>query len=125
MTVKATKEIEMNIPGFTAETSVYKTNGYYRAMAGTPNALEDGRGVLPQLPIGFCQANCDMINDPFLREVCEIQCIERLGDGGSGGGGVHYCHPTCGPCHPDALSPSGYSMTCRYYDCTTEKVDCG
>lgn len=27
----------MNIPGFTAETSLYKTGGHYRAMAGAPN----------------------------------------------------------------------------------------
>jgi hypothetical protein len=29
----------MSMPGFTADTSLYRTSGHYRAMAGTPNAL--------------------------------------------------------------------------------------
>src|SRR5687767_5778761 len=29
----------MNMPGFTADISLYKTSGHYRAMGGTPNAL--------------------------------------------------------------------------------------
>jgi hypothetical protein len=37
----------MNIPGFTAEASVYKTPGNYQ-MAGTPNDLAGKRGVVPQ-----------------------------------------------------------------------------
>jgi hypothetical protein len=40
----------MNMPGFTAEASDYKTPGNYR-MAGTPNDWAGSRGVLPQ---GFC-----------------------------------------------------------------------
>lgn len=28
----------MNMPGFTAEASLYTTSGHYRAMAGTPDA---------------------------------------------------------------------------------------
>jgi hypothetical protein len=43
----------MNIPGFTAETSLYNASGHYRAMAGPPNTLVNGRGVLPQL-FGYC-----------------------------------------------------------------------
>src|SRR5216683_5494663 len=115
----------MNLPGFAAETSLYRTSGHYRAMAGAPNALVDGRGVLPQLPIGFCQANCDSIADTFLRTVCEIQCIERLGGGDSGGGAGQFCRPKCGPCRRDPRSPSGFSSTCRNPDCSTEKIDCG
>ncbi len=38
----------INMPGFTAETSLYKTSGRYR-IAGTPNDLGGSRGVLPQL----------------------------------------------------------------------------
>ena len=49
----------MNMPGFTAETSLYKTRRQYPAVAGTPNALVGSQGVLPQLPIGFCMADCD------------------------------------------------------------------
>jgi hypothetical protein len=38
----------MNMPGFTGETSLYKTSGHYR-IVGTPNDLLGSRGVLPQL----------------------------------------------------------------------------
>jgi hypothetical protein len=41
----------MNIPGFTAEASVYKTPGNYQ-MAGTGNDLRH-RGAVPQ--ISFCR----------------------------------------------------------------------
>jgi hypothetical protein len=38
----------MNIPGFTAEASVYKTPGSYQ-MAGIPINLTGNRGVVPQM----------------------------------------------------------------------------
>jgi hypothetical protein len=39
----------MNMPGFTGETSLYKTSGHYRAMAGTPNVLVAGALTLALL----------------------------------------------------------------------------
>ena len=52
----------MNIPGFTAETSLYGTTGNYRAMAGAPDSFADGRGVVPaELPddaCNECRLNC-------------------------------------------------------------------
>jgi hypothetical protein len=36
----------MNLPGFTAEASLYKTNGHYRSSAGSFSA--DGNAVAPQ-----------------------------------------------------------------------------
>jgi hypothetical protein len=56
----------MNIPGFTAEASVYKTPGNYQ-MAGTPNDLAGNRGVVPQM-----SAPC---NRMFRR------CIQATGGG--------------------------------------------
>jgi hypothetical protein len=49
----------MNIPGFTAEASVYKTPGNYQ-MAGTPNDLAGNRGVVPQISdlCGHTAAKC-------------------------------------------------------------------
>ena len=38
----------MNMPGFTAEASLYKTKVHYR-IAGTPDDLMDSRAILPQL----------------------------------------------------------------------------
>jgi hypothetical protein len=50
---------EMNIPGFTAEASVYKNPGNYQ-MAGTPNDLAGNRGVVPQMsaPCWKMYRNC-------------------------------------------------------------------
>ncbi len=78
----------MNMPGFTAEASLYNTGGHYR-MAGAPNHLVGSRGVLPQLPIGFCMADCDFIHrdDPFLASVCKLGCFGQQDGGGTGGGG--------------------------------------
>lgn len=42
----------MNMPGFTAEASVYRTRGHYW-VAGTPNDFAGGQGVLPQLSLGL------------------------------------------------------------------------
>jgi hypothetical protein len=49
----------INMPGFTADKSVYKTNGYYRLSAG--NADGSAREVLPMLgkTCGACRANSD------------------------------------------------------------------
>jgi hypothetical protein len=37
----------MNLPGFTADASLYRTSGHYRP-TGTLNVLVGDRGVLPQ-----------------------------------------------------------------------------
>jgi hypothetical protein len=50
----------MNMPGFTAVASLYKTSGHY-GFAGTLAALAAGRGVVAQLRpvgIGSCMARC-------------------------------------------------------------------
>ena len=88
----------MNMPGFTAETSLYKTSGHYR-MAGTPGDLLGSREVLPQLPIGFCMADCEFThpNDSILREHCKLGCLE----GGDPRGPIVISEPPeprCGPC---------------------------
>jgi hypothetical protein len=38
----------MNMPGFTADASLYKLSGHYR-VAGSPDALVGSRGILLQL----------------------------------------------------------------------------
>jgi hypothetical protein len=43
---------EMNIPGFTAEASLYQTHGHYR-VAGAPNNFAGGEEILPQLCVGL------------------------------------------------------------------------
>ena len=107
----------MNIPGFSAEASLHQSGSYYAANA-TNNHSSYGGVVVPQLPIGFCQANCDRIQDPFLSAVCRLQCLGQGGGGGGvGGGGGQVCRPGCGRCLPDDESPTGRSKTCILRNC--------
>ena len=78
----------MNMPGFTAETSLYRTAGRYHAIADPANGLVAGRRVLPQLPIGFCMADCDDQYEwgTLDNSVCKFNCMDS-GNGGAGGGG--------------------------------------
>jgi hypothetical protein len=66
----------MNIPGLSAESSLYRSSALYRS-ARAPVALPCRREIVPQLPIGFCMPNCDRIQDDFLRSVCELKCLEQ------------------------------------------------
>ncbi len=108
----------MNIPGFTAETSLYKTSGHYRAMAGTPNALVGGLGVLPQLkiPLFECQADCAFSPD---YNACIWQCFWDAPVGGGGGdpppGGG--CVQGYTMCKRDLVSPNSCFKYFRNSDC--------
>lgn len=82
----------MNIPGFTGETSLYRTAGRYRAVARAASVFSGGRSVRPQLPIsiGFCMADCDDQYDwgSLPNTMCKFDCMDAgFGDGGGGGGG--------------------------------------
>ncbi len=46
----------MNMPGFTAEASLYKTLGQYR-VAGASDGLVDGQGIVPQLSVGLSSSD--------------------------------------------------------------------
>lgn len=87
----------MTLPGFSAEAALYKSSGSYRAIGGSLG-LSASRSVLPQLPIGFCMADCDYTHsDPFLRDVCKLGCLGG-GTGGPGGGPSSPPELVCGPC---------------------------
>ena len=69
----------MNMPGFTAADSLYKTSGHYR-ISSTSNDLVSSRGVLPQLLRApeFCMADCDdTVSNPLLNFVCKLLCLEQ------------------------------------------------
>jgi hypothetical protein len=119
----------MNIPGYNAEVSLYKTRGHYRAMAGTPNALVGGRGVLPQLPLDLltCLRDCQFDPDFALcNDICYWNDFTSGGGGGDGGGGGGGggCPRTCGACLRDPHSASGFSKTCRFPNCEIYKIEC-
>jgi hypothetical protein len=69
----------MNMPGFTGETSLYKTRNSYRA-ANIQPALAFGQVVLPQLrPIGFCMSGCDDRYEwgTIENAACKFYCMDR------------------------------------------------
>jgi hypothetical protein len=103
----------MNMPGFAGETSLYKTRGHYRAIA---NAV-GGRGVLPQLPIGFCMADCDAQYEwgTLDNTVCKFDCLgSGNGGGGGGGGGGGPPDLTCAQCKRACLKkPPAQRNACR------------
>jgi hypothetical protein len=108
----------MSMPGFTAETSLYKTRGRYRAVAGAPNAKVGSQVVLPQLPIGFCMADCD---DSFEwgtleNSICKFNCMSDGSSGGDGGGGGGGSGPNllCGRCLAQCnKKPPSQRAACR------------
>ena len=114
----------MTMPGFSAQAALARTRGSYRRYRRRASMGDTGR-VMAQLPIGFCQANCDRIQDDFMRTVCEMQCLEQGGGGGTGGGGGNpVCRPQCQPCRRDTTSSTGRSRTCIRRDCETNTVEC-
>jgi hypothetical protein len=58
MIVNSTKEvIKMNMPGFTAEASVYKTSERYHALVAVSHYQTDG-AILPASCMGECMYDC-------------------------------------------------------------------
>ena len=109
----------MNMPRFTAEASLYSSGEFYQS-ARASGALPVSGGVLPQLPIGFCQAECS--SDDYQ---CLFDCMgDGGGDGGGGSGGGQHCSPQCGTCLPDPDSPRGGYRTCVDYNCNTYDKQC-
>lgn len=113
----------MSLPGFTAETSLYKTMGHYRAAASAPAAFARGRSVLPQLPIsiGFCMTDCDDQYDwgTFENTMCKNDCMDagfggNGGGGGGGGGGGDGDARLCAQCKAACLKkPLSQRAACR------------
>ena len=111
----------MNLPGFSAEASLYKSVRQYR-MAGTRKP--GSRGVLPQLPIGFCMADCDFTeHDPLSNAACKFDCLGQSDGGGPGGPGDQVCTPGCTPCRRVA-GKTGRWKTCITRNCDDREVRC-
>lgn len=117
----------LNMPGFTAEDSLYQTNGHYRAMGSTFNAVVVGQGVVPQaIDLLKCLGGCHFFDSS---DFCQLLCfweeaIRGGGSGGGGGGGSQTCSLGCGPCHPDPDSPTGGYKFCVRHDCSIHNIAC-
>src|SRR5689334_14248050 len=96
------------IPGFTANTSLYNTNGRYRAAAGYLSGSTSVPTVVPQLPrqLGMlkCLQGCSLAGaDEACQETCfrmaDIQASDDFQSGGGGGHGPKRPGDlVCGPC---------------------------
>lgn len=80
----------MTMPGFAAETSLYRPSRPYRSTGIVVN-FGSNRHVMPQLPIGFCMANCNHIQDPLMRQVCNLNCLGQAETGSGGDLGTPGC----------------------------------
>lgn len=121
--------MDMRAPVFTAELSLYKSRGRYRAMAGPPNTSIDGQRAVPQaMALMKCLEGCHAFNvaDPA---ACQDECFwgdfAGGGSGGSGGGGGgQSCTPSCSLCQRDPNSPTGGTRICLRSDCRTVESTC-
>jgi hypothetical protein len=112
----------MNMPGFNADSSLYKASKSQRWRAPHFN---HSFGVQPQLRKTDyeCVHDCLEAGGPESLDMCNFFCTENVDDGGGGGGGEQ-CRPGCGPCHSDPDSPTGRSQTCVRADCETYDRQC-
>jgi len=110
----------MNMPGFSAEVSLYNSSRYYvgRATSGALAASlgigvsGDGISVVqPQLR----KTDYECVHDCLEAgggDICHFFCTENVDPGGGGGGGGQQCRPSCGPCQHDPDSRTGRSRLC-------------
>src|SRR5262249_16179817 len=119
----------MTMPGFAADASLYTSSKHYQSFLAT-RALPGTENVIPQLPIGFCMADCDYTEtDPLLNAICKFDCLDQggNGDGGGGGGGGgdggESCKPGGGGCGRIPGKP-GRWKTCFDRNCNDRLVRC-
>lgn len=96
----------MNIPGFSAEATLYRTRGYYHMVA---TGMTSSGQVVPALPsCGNCDWACDKCVDCLRSGGTRASCpgcgvcshCSRGGCGG-GGGGVESCRLHCASARHD------------------------
>jgi hypothetical protein len=119
-------EPKMNMPGFTAESSIavrkpfassYSRRQRVQLRRGVSPAMIDRGGT-------ECTANC--WGDPDCMYECGVNA-GLGGDGGGGGGGggglpKPTCNPGCGPCQ---MVGSKYERVCLAANCKTTVLSCG
>jgi hypothetical protein len=119
----------MNMPGFTADASLYKVGKFYRL---TATYFSDSLGVSadsiavvqPQLRKTDYECTHDCLEAGGDSGICDFFCTESVEDGGDGGRGEQHCLAGCGPCLPDTESPMGGSRTCVRPNCDNYDRPC-
>lgn len=115
----------MNMPGFTAEVSVYKTRGHYRRATGQPGGIFTpvGRGLFPQLRKIDWECAHDCLEAGGNMGICGFFCEER-GEEGGGGLPEPVCRPSCSSCGPSSEGLPGRWKTCIKRNCDEHEVRC-
>ena len=101
----------MNIPGFSAEASVYRTgrpyaSGSFRHTAGLANSVQPALAIYVD---GRYVCNGDVNSNGF------INCYPP-------GGGGQLCRPSCSPCV--RIPGEGRIKTCVRRNCDVDEVPC-
>ncbi len=120
----------MNLPGFTAETTVYKSSGSYRGTSVSASPAGKAGTILPQLrrqmKLLQCLQGCSYADSPdYCADLCYWNEFTDAGGGENGGGGgpQQVCTPGCGPCRAVPGEP-GRTKTCVKRNCDTYDVRC-
>ena len=98
----------INMPGFTAEASLYRTIERYQLASTTQRA---------EFKASMVQPSAAIYEDG--RFVCYGEVTERgyINCYPPGGGGEIFCRPRCEPCRSDPESRTGRSRTCIDRNC--------
>ena len=101
----------MNIPGFAAQASLYKSGQAYWGLGGGGNTAPRVVAALLcepgcALDVGLCVLGCIPDLNPICVTTCVVagvKCLNGCGGGGGAGGGAKGCCPIgkkcCGQCH--------------------------
>lgn len=117
----------INMPGFTAEGSVYKTRGHYRLATGRAGGIVApvGRGLLPQLRQIDWECAHDCLEAGADMGICGFFCEERGEEGEGGGIPEPVCRPQCSlRCGPSSEGLPGRWKTCIKRNCDDYEVRC-
>jgi hypothetical protein len=101
----------MNMPGFNADSSVYRTSGRYYMRGGTvvgSGALYPAQQACPPQCIRRCEAGCraDGNSQSFCRNLCRLDCEAY-------GGPCAPQFPTPWVCELDPVSRTSTAPCCR------------
>jgi hypothetical protein len=113
----------MNMPGFTAETSLYQTNNHYRFAAGgsflsngNTTVTPQGCGVIEGIACGFVIAICL----PVVAVVCGVD-PDPIACAGAWAACLGVSYGTCKDCIPDSSGGGGGGPpTCCRFGSTCE-----
>jgi hypothetical protein len=113
----------LNMPGFTAEHSLYRTEGHYRLATGRAGRIVApvGNFIVPQLRKIDWECARDCLDAGGDMGICGFFCEEQ----GEDGGGIPepVCRPGCSRCSRVPGKP-GLWKTCITRDCDDREVRC-